>query len=147
MGGIVCVDASVALLWLAHDSLTATARRLRRHCNREGISMVAPPLFRAEVTSAVRRWLFTGNITEEFAREALRRSLEFPILISNDFDALQLRAFDIATALNRPRAYDTQYLALAEFRQCQLWTADERFVNAAQRDFPNVRWIGEFSAS
>lgn len=107
--------------------------------------MVAPPLFRAEVTSTIRRWLFMGAIDEQYAREAVRRSLRFPVEIAVDFDALQLRAFDIATRLQQSRAYDTQYLALAEFRRCDFWTADKRFVNAAQRDFGNVRWIGDFS--
>jgi predicted nucleic acid-binding protein len=144
MAGVICVDASVGLLWLASDSQTAAARRLRRHCNRDGVLMIAPPLFRAEVTSAITRWLYTGSIDEASARDAIRRSLRFPIDISSDFDALQVRAFDIAAALNRPRAYDTQYLALAEFQECELWTADERFVNSARRNFPKVRWIGDF---
>jgi predicted nucleic acid-binding protein len=106
--------------------------------------MLAPPLFRPEVTSTIRRWLFTGKVNDEYARDALRRSLRLPVLISDAGEALQLRAFDIATALNRPRAYDSQYLALAEFNQCELWTADRRLVNAARRKFPWVRWLGDY---
>jgi len=145
VGGIVCVDASVALLWLVYEPLTSTARLLRRHCREQDVLMIAPPLFRPEVTSTIRRWLFTGKVTEDYARDSIRRSLQFPVSLTEAGDALQLRAFDIATLLNRPRAYDSQYLALAEFNQCQLWTADKRFVNAAQRTFPRVRWLGEFS--
>ena len=144
MPGVICVDASVALLWLLTDKETPAARRLRQFCNREDILMIAPALFRAEVTSAIRRWAFSGDIDLSLAREALGRSLRFPVSVEHDFDALQLRAFDIATRLNRPRAYDTQYLALAEFRECELWTADKRFVNAARDEFRNVRWIGDF---
>lgn len=107
--------------------------------------MVAPPLFRPEVTSTIRRWLHTGAIDHEFARQAVHRSLRLRIEIVHEFDALQMRAFDIATQLNQPRAYDAQYLALAEFRQCDFWTADERFANAARREFSNVRFIGEFA--
>jgi predicted nucleic acid-binding protein len=146
VAGVICVDASVALLWLIPDKQSAAATRLRRHCNREGVLMIAPPLFRAEVTSAITRWLYTRSIDEASARDAIRRSLRFRVDIAGDFDALQLRAFDIAAALNRPRAYDTQYLALAEFRECDLWTADERFVNAARREFPIARFIGDFPA-
>jgi len=146
MADAVCIDASVALLWVLPDDLTPAARSLRRLCHREGVSIIAPPLFRAEVTSTVRRWLYSGRVTEAFAREAVRRSLNFPVMIEGQFDSLQLRAFDLATALNQPRAYDSQYLALAEFCSCQLWTADERFVNSARDRFPNVRWIGELQA-
>ncbi len=144
MAGVVCVDASVALLWLLHDSLTAAARLLRRHCVERGVPMIAPPLFRPELTSSIRRWLFTSQVSEAYAREALHRSLRFPVLVSDAGEALQLRAFDIATSLNRPRAYDTQYLALAEFNDCELWTADERLVNAARHKFPWVRWLGDY---
>lgn len=106
--------------------------------------MVAPPLFRAEVTSTIRRWLHAGTIDEEYAREAVRRALRFPVEPANDFDELYLRAFDIATKLQQSRSYDALYLALAEFRKCDFWTADKRFVNAASRDFPNVRFIADF---
>jgi predicted nucleic acid-binding protein len=142
--GWICLDASVALLWLAVDAETAAARRLRRHCNQEGVRMIAPSFFRAEVTSVIRRWLHNREIDEEYARDAVRRSLRFPVELASDFDALHLRAFDIATKLQQSRAYDTLYLALAEFRRCDLWTADKRFVNSAGRDFANVRWIGDF---
>jgi len=141
---VVCIDASIALLWLMNDSLTPEARLLRRCFVEQEMRMLAPPLFRPEVTSTIRRWLFTGKVNDEYARDALRRSLRLPVLISDAGEALQLRAFDIATALNRPRAYDSQYLALAEFNQCELWTADRRLVNAARRTFPWVRWLGDY---
>ncbi len=141
---VACVDASVALLWILSDTLTPTANLLRRHTFDQGVSLIAPPLFRPEITSAIRRWLFAGHVDEAYAREALNRSLRFPVRVADDGEALQLRAFDIATALNRPRAYDTQYVALAEFNECTLWTADRRLVNAAQHKFPWVRWLGDY---
>jgi predicted nucleic acid-binding protein len=144
VAGAVCVDASVALLWLLSDTLTPGARLLRRRFVQQGVSMLAPPIFRPEVTSTIRRWLYTSVVNEATARDALRRSLRLPVLISDAGEALQLRAFDIATALNRPRAYDSQYLALAEFSHCELWTADRGLVNAARQQFPWVRWLGDF---
>jgi predicted nucleic acid-binding protein len=38
--------------------------------------------------------------------------------------------------LKRVAAYDSYYLALAESRACELWTADRRLFNAA-----NVPWV------
>ncbi|MBI3942280.1 MAG: type II toxin-antitoxin system VapC family toxin [Chloroflexi bacterium] len=55
---------------------------------------------------------------------------------------LQL-AWDLAQTLNRPRAYDTAYLALAQMQQCDFWTADEKLYNATKAHLPWVRWIGE----
>ena len=84
------------------------------------------------------------RVSESHARDTVHRSLRLPVLITDAGDALQLRAFDVATLLNLPRAYDTQYLALAEFNLCDLWTADRRLVNVARHKFPWVRWIGDY---
>jgi predicted nucleic acid-binding protein len=42
-----------------------------------------------------------------------------------------------------PSAYDAHYLALAESRQCECWTADERLWNPVRRKPPWVRWLGQ----
>jgi predicted nucleic acid-binding protein len=141
--GIVCVDAGLAFLWLVPDALTPQARVLRRTWFAEGTTIIAPPLFRPELTSAIRRWLYTGDIDDARARSALGRSLRLPVYLEDAGDALQLRAFDIATELNMPRAYDAQYIAIAEFHECALWTADRRLVNTARRKFRFVHWVGE----
>jgi predicted nucleic acid-binding protein len=48
--------------------------------------------------------------------------------------------------LNRPTAYDAQYLALAERLACDFWTADERLFNAASQQLPYVKWVGNLSS-
>jgi predicted nucleic acid-binding protein len=57
--------------------------------------------------------------------------------------AVSVRALAIADQLRQRASYDAQYLALAEHLGCELWTADERFWNAARPAFPQVRWVGE----
>ena len=39
------------------------------------------------------------------------------------------RAWEIATDFGFATVYDATYLALAELRGCEFWTADERLVN------------------
>ncbi len=49
-----------------------------------------------------------------------------------------------AERLGQWRAYDAQYLALAEQTRLAFWTADQRLVNAARGAGANwVHWIGE----
>jgi predicted nucleic acid-binding protein len=48
--------------------------------------------------------------------------------------------------LDRPRSYDTAYLALARLLQCELWTADQKFYNAVKDKAIEVKWIGEDAA-
>lgn len=60
-------------------------------------------------------------------------------------DALLLRAYELATQLSRPTAYDAQYLAVAERFQCDFWTADERLFNAVSNSLTWVKWLGNFA--
>jgi predicted nucleic acid-binding protein len=59
-------------------------------------------------------------------------------------------AFKWAERLGHSKAYDSFYLALAEWLSAErqvlveLWTADERLVNRARQvGAPWVRWVGE----
>ncbi|MCK6580979.1 MAG: hypothetical protein L6Q98_23040 [Anaerolineae bacterium] len=53
-------------------------------------------------------------------------------------------AYDFAHRFNRPRAYDSQYVALAERLDCAFWTADEVLVSSIQARFSRIRWLGGF---
>ena len=44
-------------------------------------------------------------------------------------------------------AYDAHYLALAESRQCECWTADERLWNTVKKDLPWVHWVGQHAST
>lgn len=69
--------------------------------------------------------------------------LELPIQFYID-EILLRRAFEIAVQFNRPTAYDSQYLAVAERLECEFWTADERLFNAVNQQLAWVKWIGNF---
>jgi predicted nucleic acid-binding protein len=70
------------------------------------------------------------------------------IPIHTYFDvALLRRAYELATQFNRPTAYDSQYLAVAERLNCEFWTADQRLFNAAHEQLPWVKWVGNFNVS
>lgn len=72
----------------------------------------------------------------------LAQLLLYPVEFYED-DALLKTAYDLAVRFNRPRAYDSQYMALAERLNCEFWTADERLVNSTQGQFTRIRWLGE----
>jgi predicted nucleic acid-binding protein len=147
MAGTVCVDASLAFVWILRDPLTARARLLRRRWLADSVRIFAPPIFRAELTSAIRKWLHWERISASHARDALERGLRLPVDFWDAGDALQRRALDIATDLKVSRAYDAQYLALAEFNEAEFWTADRRLAYSARHKFPWVRWIGDYQPS
>jgi len=142
----VCVDASFPLAFLLRDDeWRATSRRWSDWLLR-GEEIVSAPLFRSEVTSAIRLRVYARKMAIDEGRDALRRSLRWPVRIgpeSIDPAALQVRAYELATQFNRPRAYDAQYLAAAEVLGCDLWTADRRLFNAVRDHLAWVRWVGE----
>jgi predicted nucleic acid-binding protein len=65
------------------------------------------------------------------------------VTVSEMDAATASRGIQIADELGRPSTYDSLYVALAEREDCELWTADERYWNAARAQFPRVRWIGD----
>ena len=146
MRGKVCIDASLAVMWVLPDPLMAEARRVRTLWALDNVLIMAPPLFRPELTSSIRRWVYTGALNQEDGRRMLESALRLPVYISDAGDALQRRAFDVAAEIDQPRAYDAQYMALAEFNGCELWTGDKRLVNSAQSRFSWLRWIGDFQS-
>ena len=61
--------------------------------------------------------------------------------------SLHRRAWELAQHFNRPAAYDSHYLALAEIAGCPFWTADERLFNAVRHELVWVHWLGDYSAA
>jgi predicted nucleic acid-binding protein len=53
------------------------------------------------------------------------------------------RATEIAIRYQQ-NSYDCLYVALAEREGVELWTGDERLVNALSPHFPFIRFIGEY---
>lgn len=56
-------------------------------------------------------------------------------------------ALALANQFNLSATYDAHYLALAERKGCEYWTADERLWNVVKTQLPWVRWLGERWAS
>ena len=57
------------------------------------------------------------------------------------------RALELASQLRLGAVCDVHCLALAESLECELWTADQKFIQVASPAFQNIHWIGEFNAS
>ncbi len=144
MTSLVVTDAGVFLAAVLVESHTAQARQLIRQWNEQGIQISAPTLFLYEIVATIRKSVSRRRLTAEEAREGLDLLLAYPVRLHMD-DNLLRRAYDLATRLNRPTAYDSQYLAVAEWLSCELWTADERLFRAVGQELGWVRWLGDFT--
>jgi predicted nucleic acid-binding protein len=138
----VVVDASLAIKWVIQETYTAEARRLLKEWQDDGRELLAPTLFFYEITNVLAKRMRQHQLTLEQANDRLHFLVETgPTLLQSS--SIHIRALELADDLRFPASYDAHYLALAESRQCEFWTADERLWNSVKGKMNWVRWVGE----
>lgn len=127
---MLVVDASV----LAPAVGDSGSDGLRFRDRLRGETVVGPDLLRVEVASVLRRHAVAGSLTPEQADAALDDLLDFPITVFPTASLLR-RVWELRQNLT---TYDGCYVALAEFLDSTLVTADRRLANA-----PGLRCVVE----
>jgi predicted nucleic acid-binding protein len=138
----VVVDASLALKWIEREPYSDEASELLKNWQKQRRRLTAPALFAYEATNALAKRVKRGQLSLEVAKERLAFLLENGPALENDI-ALNLRALEIMERFSLPSAYDAHYLALAESRQCECWTADERLWNTVKHVLRWAHWVGQ----
>jgi len=137
----VVVDASVALSWVLQEERTSLALSLWERWQAASEQVIAPPIFRSEITNVLHRRVHRGEVEREDAVEMVEVLVS--AVASREPTGLYTRALLIAQEFSLAYAYDALYLALAESEGCDVWTADLRFHRAVGQEFSRVRAIGE----
>jgi predicted nucleic acid-binding protein len=145
VNGYVVVDASLAIKWVLNEPYTEQALALADEWATAGIRPSAPCLLLVEATNVLHRRAMLGHISLSQARELLAGLLDMGIEI-RESPQIHLRAMELAQELARPAVYDTHYLAVSDILECDLWTADERFLNSVRDRHPRVRSLRDFRA-
>lgn len=124
---IVVVDASVATKWFFAEVDDVPARKILASAN----ILIAPDLIVAEVCNAARKKFHRA---ESNAQRALEVATGLPPMFRELVPARALapRALEIAIHLQHA-VYDCFYLALAEFSNTVVVTADAHLLRATQR--------------
>lgn len=115
---MIVVDASVMAAALMGDD--GAIDRL------DGETLAAPYLLEAEVGSVFRRHVMCGNIASSAAEGALE-DLEALTVLLYGHSLFMARAWELRHNLS---FYDGLYVALAEWQEVPLLTADARLANA-----------------
>jgi predicted nucleic acid-binding protein len=118
------LDCSVVTKWFFDEEQTSLARALAPPT----INAIAPDLLWAELGNVVWKRVQRSGISPEQAESILANfsRMQVGFVASADLMAAALK-----TAIETGRSfYDCLYLALAISRDCQLVTADERFINS-----------------
>ena len=141
---VVVVDANIAVKWLVreHDSDTATA--LAYEWRRDSVRVTAPYTLLGETANTLHQQVRRDRLAVNAATVLLQRLRSTGIEFHHDF-ALYPRAMELANQLNQGAVYDSIYLALAESLDCEFWTADSKFYQAAHGVRKNVRLLSDFA--
>jgi predicted nucleic acid-binding protein len=139
----VVTDSGIFLAAVLQEPYSKQADALIEQWGEQGVQIVAPTLFRYEVTAVIRKNVYRGTLTLEMAAKvrATLQMLVSGITFMIDDDLLR-RGYELAEQFNRPTAYDSQYLAVAERLGCEFWTADERMFNTLTPHLEWVKWVG-----
>ncbi len=121
------VDASVAVAIVRHEVADASARAALRRARETNVGLLAPSLFWLEIINALgRRHRLPPSAVLEAVAELDALGLE-----TVDLDRPMLLLALDAVARHGLTAYDAAYLALAEWADADLLTADARLAAAA----------------
>ena len=114
---------------------------------RAGAELLAPVLLEYEIEAILRKAVVAQWLTTDLAAEAMCQVLALNVRYVTPTAHLHERALRWADRLGHSKAYDAQYLALAEQEGIELWTAERRLANGAQQAGAAwVRWIGKVAA-
>ncbi|HVU14040.1 MAG TPA: type II toxin-antitoxin system VapC family toxin [Phototrophicaceae bacterium] len=142
----VVVDSGLYLAVALNETHAATTKAFLNAITLAQTRIGAPFLFRYEIISVIRKHIYRGSITLEDGRVLAQGLLRAPVEIFTA-EVLLPRAFELANQFNRPTAYDSVYLALAERLECEFWTADLKLFNAVSARLTWVKWIGNYMPS
>jgi predicted nucleic acid-binding protein len=133
------IDAGVVVKWFIPEADSAIAHQLLARYLQGVDTPVAPDLLIAECGNVFWRRCRQGDITPDEATESLADflALNVPLVPAR---SLVQSAFQLALQHQRT-VYDALYLVLAQERNCDLITADERFFNALSAHFPQLQLL------
>lgn len=134
---IICVDASIILRYVLQPE-NSTMQKLWQTWISKEVRLIAPTLLFYEVTNALYQQQKAKNFSPETIWQTLELTLDLPINLINEA-TLHTRALELASEYNLPATYDAHYLALAEWMNADLYTADLKLLNSL-KPF-KLKWV------
>lgn len=143
----VVVDASLAAKWVVAEPLEKEAKALLSEWLEDGVTIIVPPLWEAEVDTALEKRIYWGRRKLDPAQVDLaRKALDLVPVSVKYVSKVRRRARKIARQFKQEMVYDSTYAALAQIQGCEFWTADKRFYRAVKGKLGFVKYLGDYKA-
>lgn len=143
---ICVVDASVMAKWLLSDEDDSSgALELKRDCANGATAIAVPGLVRYEVASLLSTAVKRGRMSVDDASDGLRLVLAMGLIFHDGPETIS-HALMLANQTGGS-VYDCAYLASAISLDCDLYTADRRFIALAGHTYGKLRHINEYCSS
>jgi predicted nucleic acid-binding protein len=140
----VVVDANFSLAQVLPLPYSPAVIRRMHTWQEELPRILVPGLWEYEVVTGLRRACYLRMLSQEQAQTSLDELLAMELEMVPASPGLHRRALEWAKRLGQSRAYDAQYLALAEQESAELWTGDKRLANGARAlGVDWVHWVSE----
>jgi len=138
------IDANLALALFLRLQYTEQAYRLMDHLRKRQSALSAPVLWEYECLSGFHRAVRLGVLRPQEAVEYMNDLLALDIERVVPSVESHQSALRWAERLGQSKAYDAQYVALAEQLGAELWSADQRLINALkEQGITWAHWVGE----
>lgn len=121
----VCVDAGLVIKLVTQEPGSEQADALFAEWRAHRARLIAAAFAEAEIDSVLRKKVHRGELTPEMAETSFAAACLLPLKSPRPSKHRQ-RSWEIAKEFQLPAVYDATYLALAELRGCQFWTADTK---------------------
>lgn len=102
--------------------------------------LFAPQMLLPEYTSVLREQVYLNQIRDEVARRAMEEVFAMPVRTIVALEQFS-RSFDLATRFQHRKAYDTQFVAVAEAEGATIVTSDRGMRHAAEAAGVPVRFL------
>lgn len=141
----VVVDSSIMIKWIFEETDSKAAKALLAQWIDEDFVMIEPPLLACEMANVLHQNADKGELSVEEAKRSFIDIMDLDIEFEvSHLPELSVRAMEIARKYALKAVYDSHYLALAERKKCEFWTADVRLWRPVHKDFSWVRLLDEF---
>ena len=135
---VYALDANVLVSWILPSGRTSAVEFLDGTSDRD--ILIGSHLLLAECTSVLRTEVFGKRLLHEEALTFIEQVLGLALVIETH-PRIYPRALELARRFQHKKAYDMQYLALAETTGAELVTMDRGLRHAATQIGVRVRFL------